>query len=456
MRRRPSVVHDSGNFLASPVVNGVKAFTDVDVVTLKEEPMQTRIVRWLAAPVVAGTVAAAGLTVFNPHTEADAGAPGRGRVRNVIFVNGDGMAAAHREAARLFHAGLDGQLVMDTFPVSGQLTTSPDDPDTAITDSAAGASAWATGVATYNGAISVDPDGNPLPVLGGEAKRAGKATGLVTTAQVTDASPAAFFANAVDRAAQDDIARQYLEVTKPDVILGGGEDWWLPAGTPGAYPDRPAEDPQEYSRGTKGDLIAQARADGYQYVSTAGQLQAARPGKLLGLFANEEMFQQRAEGQGDVYQPVVSLADMTRKALSALSTDRDGFFLLIEEEAVDEFAHRNNGARTLQAMGELDEAVAVAKAFAARNRDTLVVVTGDHETGGLAVEDVDAEDESTGEDGPFPVEGTPFRFVIDWTTTGHTGQDVPVTAYGPQAERLTGKHPNTYVHEVLEPLLTRR
>ncbi|MFC7534783.1 alkaline phosphatase [Actinoplanes sp. GCM10030250] len=379
--------------------------------------------------------------------------------RNVIFINGDGMAAAHREAARLFYAGLDGQLTMDRLPVSGQFTTSPDDPDTAITDSAAGASAWATGERTYNGAISVDVDGNPLPTLGAQAKAAGKATGLVTTAQVTDASPAAFFSNAVDRAAQDDIARQYVEVTKPDVILGGGEDWWLPAGTPGAYPDQPAEDPTEGSRGTKGNLIAQARADGYRYVSTPAQLAAAGRGKLLGLFANQEMFQQREEGQGDIYRPVVSLADMARKALQNLSGDRDGFFLLIEEEGVDEFAHRNNGQRTLQAMGELDKAVAVARAYAASHRDTLVVVTGDHETGGLAVEDVDTEDESgtgtSAEDGPFPVKGTDFQFYIDWTTPQHTGQGVPVTAFGPLAEKFTGKHPNTYAYDVLQPILTR-
>jgi alkaline phosphatase len=407
----------------------------------------------------AAVMLAAALITVIPLNDAGADAPDRGRpaVRNIIFINGDGMSAAHREAARLFHAGLDGQLVMDTLPVSGQLTTSPDDPETAITDSAAGASAWATGVRTYNGAISVDPGGRPLPTLGALAKAAGKSTGLVTTAQVTDASPAAFFSNAVDRAAQDDIARQYLSVTRPDVILGGGEDWWLPAGSPGAYPDQPAEDPEEGSRGTKGDLIAQARRSGYRYVSTPAQLAAAGNGKLLGLFANEEMFQQREEGQGDVYDPVVSLATMTEKALTSLSADRDGFFLLIEEEAVDEFAHRNNGGRTLQAMGELDRAVAVAKAYAQRHRDTLVVVTGDHETGGLSVEDVDADDESgdgsSAEDGPFPVKGTGFRFVMDWTTTGHTGQDVPVTAYGPLADRLTGKHPNTHIFKILEPLL---
>ncbi|HWS37995.1 MAG TPA: alkaline phosphatase [Actinoplanes sp.] len=452
--------------------------------------MRTRTVQLLAAPVVAGTLAAAGLIFFHPLSRAGArpaatggacagaagvtgthggtaGAAGacadiggtsdtataagasaaRRTARNVIFINGDGMGAAAREAARLYYAGPRGTLTMDGFPASGRLTTSPDDPAKIVTDSAAGASAWSTGVATYNGAISVGPDGDPLPALGVQAKQSGRATGLVTTAQVTDATPAAFFANAKDRAAQDDIARQYLEKSKPDVILGGGEDWWLPAGKPGVHRDKPAEDPEEGSRGTKGDLIAQARQNGYQYVSTRAQLNAAKPGKLLGLFANEEMFQQNPEGKGDVYRPSVDLATMTRKALDTLSRDADGFFLLVEEEAVDEFAHDDNGRRVLQAMGELEKAVAVAKAFAVDHPDTLVVVTGDHETGGLAIEDY------PGGDGPFPVKGTELKFWIDWTTKGHTGQSVPVTAFGPGSERFNGQHPNTYVHEVLQPLV---
>ncbi|MGV9244444.1 alkaline phosphatase [Streptomyces sp. NPDC003710] len=127
-----------------------------------------------------------------------------------------------------------------------------------------GATAWATGRKTYNGAISVDTDGNPLPTLGAQAKAAGKATGLVTTAQVTDASPAAFFANTADRGKQDEIARRYLADSKPDVILGGGEDWWLPAGTEGAFPDKPAEDTSEGSRDTKGNLIDKAKRSGYE------------------------------------------------------------------------------------------------------------------------------------------------------------------------------------------------
>ncbi|HEX2072562.1 MAG TPA: alkaline phosphatase [Geodermatophilus sp.] len=389
------------------------------------------------------------------------------RARSVILVNGDGMAAAHREAARLDQEGFDGELAMDSLPVAGLQTTDPADPEHTVTDSAAAASAWTTGEKTYNGAVAVDVDGRPLPTLGAEAAEAGRATGLVTTAQVTDASPAAFFANSADRSLQDDIARQYLEVTEPSVILGGGEDWWLPAGSTGAHPDAAGEG----SRSTKGDLVAQARELGYEYVTDADGLAAASGDRLLGLFANEEMFRQQPEGQGDEYAPAVPLADMTGKALDVLSRDEDGFFLLVEEEAVDEMSHSNNGARVLEAMRALDAAVEVARAFVAEHPDTLLIVTGDHECGGLTVEEVDAEDENgtggtlagipagegetvSGEDGPFAVAGSERRFVLDWSTTEHTGVPTPVTAEGPSSERLAGYYPNTHLHEVMRTVLT--
>ena len=416
--------------------------------------------RW-PAPLAAAALAATAVAAVNPLQGAVAGQTERRVAKNVIFMVGDGMAAAHREAARLHLAGLTGRLAMDSLPQTGLMTTTPDDPTDVVTDSAAAASAWATGVATYNGAISVDPEGNPLPTLGRQAKAAGKRTGLVTTAQVTDATPAAFYANSTDRAAQDRIARQFLEDSKPDVILGGGEDWWLPAGTPGAFPDQPPADPAEGSRGTQGNLIERARQAGYTYVTNGRQLAAApERDKLLGLFANEEMFQQRPEGQGDVYAPVVDLATMTRTAIDHLDDSRNGFFLLVEEEAIDEFAHNNNGTRVLQTMAALDRTVAMVRAYVARHPDTLLVVVGDHETGGLTVEDVDATDESgtglSAEDGPFPVRGSDKQFVIDWTTGQHSGAPLPLTADGPGSERLAGTFPNTYVHDVLATALNRR
>jgi len=305
--------------------------------------------------------------------------------------------------------------------------------------------------------------------LGAEADQAGKATGIVTTAQVTDASPAAFFSTTPDRGLQDQIARQYLEVTKPEVILGGGEDWWLPAGSPGAFPDAPADDPTEGSKGTQGDLIAEAHDLGYQYVTDADQLAAADGDRLLGLFSNEEMFQQRPEGEGDEYEPVVPLADMTSKALDTLSADKDGFFLVVEEEAVDEMSHENNATRMLEAMRALDAAVQVARDYVAEHQDTLLIVTGDHECGGLTVEGMDDADESgpggtldgtpavedqiSGEDGPFTVAGSDKQFVLDWTTSGHTGAPTPVTAEGPGSDQLVGFYPNTHLHEVMHQVL---
>ena len=423
------------------------------------------------------TLVGGALVLIPSAASADGDGPGRGggpgdggngrEARSVIFVNGDGMGASHREAARLAQEGYDGQLAMDSLPVAGLQTTDARDPEDAVTDSAASASAWATGEKTYNGAISVDVDGNPLPTLGQEAEDAGKAGGIVTTAQVTDASPAAFFSNTVDRGLQDDIARQYLEVTRPEVILGGGEDWWLPAGDPGAFPDAPAEDPEEGSRSEQGDLVAEAQDLGYEYVTDADGLAAAEGDRLLGLFANQEMFQQAPEGEGDQFDPAVPLADMTAKALDVLSQDEDGFFLLVEEEAVDEMSHNNNAPRTLEAMASLDAAVEVALDYVAEHPDTLLIVTGDHECGGLAIENVDDTDESgpggtlepvegeteSGEDGPFDIVDSNLQFVLDWTTTGHTGEPTPVTAQGPGSEQLTGIYPNTRLHEVMQEVV---
>ena len=242
--------------------------------------------------------------------------------------------------------------------------------------------------------MGVDLDGNSVQTLLERARQMGKATGLVTTSQVTDATPAAFSSHVADRGDQSEIARQIIENTKVDVVLGGGEDWWYPGGVVGEWPDHPATDPSEQSKGTKGNLVERAEDLGYRYVSSANELAAVQRGRVLGLFANEEMFEHHNEGQGDLYDPSVPLDTMSRKALDLLSTDRDGFFLLIEEEGIDEMAHHGNAHLTVKAGAALDTAVATALRFAARTPGTLVVVVGDHETGGLAIESVNANDEN--------------------------------------------------------------
>jgi alkaline phosphatase len=382
--------------------------------------------------------------------------------KNVIVLQGDGMATAQRDLIRLVTKGnTPGQeLVMNRLEHAGLVHTDPADPEEAVTDSAAAATAFSTGYKSFNGAIGVDAQGRARPTLLEDARRMGKATGLVTTSQVTDATPAAYAAHIDDRAKQSEIAKQYLESSKPDVILGGGEDFWFPAGNAGGHPDHPATDPTEASKGTQGNLVDRAKQLGYTYVKDRAGLRAARKGKVLGLFANEEMFEHRPEGEGDLYDPLVPLPEMATKALDLLSADRDGLFVLIEEEAIDEMAHENNARLMIKSGEQLDKTVAVAVEFARRHPGTLIVVQGDHETGGLTIENPDAADESgeelSKEDGPFPVKGTNLNVFADWTTGGHTGADTPITASGPGSERFDGVIDNTDVHEAISRAMRRR
>lgn len=386
------------------------------------------------------------------------------RARNIILLIGDGMGQAHRFGAQLLIAGPDGQLAMDRLPHFGMMGTLSQDPGSFVTDSAAAATALATGTKTYNGAIAIDLQGQPRPTILEAAKSLGKSAGIVTTCQITDATPAAFGAHVPYRADHSEIARQYIEETEIDVILGGGAAYWYPPETPTGIPPE-TDELRLRSQGTAGHLVRRARAAGYRTVSTANELAlaAADAGtpRLLGLFANQELFQQRSEGQSDGYAPPVTLAEMTSAAIAMLSRNQHGFFLMVEESAIDRMAHRNNARMTLKGVLELDRAVQVALSYAAADPATLVVVTADHECGGLAIAGSDdpaypyespgrlIETTLAGEDGPFPVAGTDLAFIMGWATTGHTAAAVPVTSTGPGAERLTGSFENIHLYQAM-------
>ncbi|MFB6468128.1 alkaline phosphatase [Cytobacillus sp. Hz8] len=392
---------------------------------------------------------------FSQLTDAKASSYGKqddhGKAKNVIVFVGDGMGASHREAIRLATVGLKGNLAMDDMTVSAQVHTSS---TSGITDSAAAATAMASGIKTYNGAVGVDSNKKNVKTILEMADKAGKSTGLVTTSQITDATPAAFGAHVTDRSKQSDIAKQYLENSKVDVLLGGGEDYWYPEGSPGAYQDQPAKDPSEKSKGTQGNLVEKAKKLGYTYVANEKELARAKNSKLLGLFANEEMFEQREEGKGDLYDPVVSLPEMTKKAIDTLSSNKKGFFLMVEEEGTDEMSHENNAEKMIKSGQELDKSVAIAKDYAKKHPDTLVLVVADHECGGLAIEDVSSSDESgdgiSKEDGPFTIANSKNQFTIDWTTSEHGGVSVPLTATGPGSELLTGTYENTHIFDAMK------
>ena len=357
--------------------------------------------------------------------------------KNVVLLIGDGMGAAHRELGRLSSVGMDGELAMNKLPAAGLVHTTSTEP---VTDSAAAGTAIATGVKTNNGAVGVDENGDEVRSVLDLARQAGKATGLVTTTLITDATPASFGASVADRGDHEEIARQYAE-SDIDLLLGGGADVWNEEGSE----DGGGEDGSEGSGSDQGNLIELARDNGYAVVESAEELERADDGKLLGLLADERMYEPAAEGEGDEYSPVVSVADMTRTAIERLSDDDDGFFLVVEEEAIDEFAHENNAERTAQAVAALDAAVEVAMDFAEDNPETLVIVAADHETGGLGIKRVNPDD--TDEDGPNAVADSDEEFNVDWVATGHTAEDVPITAAGPGSTAFEGVMDNTEVFD---------
>lgn len=339
------------------------------------------------------------------------------------------MGAEHRKAARLYSVGIDGKLSMDDMPIHGLIQThSLDNP---ITDSAAAATAMASGVKTYNGVIGLDAKLKPVTTVLENAKRKGKLAGIITTTHITHATPAAFASHISSRRYMQDIAEQMLN-TGVDVLLGGGEDEFLPISENGCFPE-----PGERKDGK--NLILESAEKGYKHVCNQYSLDLIDSNstrKLIGLFADE--------GMKRPYSP--SLAKMTSKAIDILSKNSNGFFLLVESGRIDWAAHSNNAKNAIADILQLDEAVEVAKQFASQVNDTLIIVTADHETGGMSV--TSSPSGLPGEDGPFT---TPKgnTFYVNWSTKGHTAVDVPISSQGPSSEILSGIKDNTFIHDVI-------
>src|SRR5215213_8430493 len=186
----------------------------------------------------------------------------RPAARNVILLIGDGMGQAHRFAAQLLAAGRHGRLAMDRLPYIGQMTTMSADESSFVTDSAAAASALATGVKTVNGSVSIDLQGQDRTTILELAKASGRSAGLVSTCQITDATPAAFAAHVPHRADQSEVARQYIDRTGVDVILGGGAAHWYPWDA--TLPPALTTSGPSRGIGSDGDLVALAGKIGYE------------------------------------------------------------------------------------------------------------------------------------------------------------------------------------------------
>ena len=292
--------------------------------------------------------------------------------RNIIILFADGVAPTQWDFGRYSSRLLRQQPFATTDVVFregvlGLLTTSPHG-TTYVTDSAAAASALSTGAKVTNGSVSVLPDGKPGRTAMQAAKAAGKRIGLITTSTVYDATPAAFSINAKSRRDSQALVDQYLAL-EPDVLLGGGADYFLPAGASGG------------KRKDGKDIVAAFRAKGHQVARNSAELKAATGAKLLGLFADEDM--DFDLDRDPAREP--STAEMAAAALKALSQNSpNGFVLLVENENTDTASHYNDAASLMHALWALDDAVKVALEFQRRNPGTLVIVTGDHETGGFS------------------------------------------------------------------------
>lgn len=336
-----------------------------------------------------------------------------GKIKNVILMIGDGTGLAQLSSGQLNLVGKEGLLYLQTLPVTGLVKTYS--ADNLITDSASGATAYSCGVKTDNGMIGQLPDGRACKTLLELAEAKGMSTGLVSTSGVTHATPASFGAHVPSRNMQAEIAAQYLD-TGSEVILGGGQEYFIPQNQEGS------------NRSDDRNIISEFEAKGYNYISTADQLSSISSDKLLGLFSISGM-------PSEDRSP--TLAQMSKKAIDILSKDEDGFFLMIEGSQVDWGGHDNDAQYVLREVKDYDAAVKEVLDFAVQDGETLVVLTADHETGGMTMQDSESEEELT----------------ITWTTGSHTGIPIPMMAYGPHAIEFTGWWENTEVGIKLAQLL---
>jgi alkaline phosphatase len=289
----------------------------------------------------------------------------------VFLFLADGGGIAHLEITRQYNRQVhnEGMVISDKIMQEGSvglMTTHA--ANSLSTDSAAAATALASGCKAKIGALGVCADGSVPSTVMEHAKQRGMRIGLVTNSTVYDASPAAFVCHVPNRRHFASIIDRYLEL-EPDVILGGGREHFIPKSQPGSR------------RADETDAIAAFQKKGYQHVSNKLELERTSRGKLLGLFSDKEMsfeIERDKNSEPSVY-------DMTRAAIRHLHDNNPhGFFAFIENENIDSASHLSDVASVIHDYREFDRAVALAYEFYKKYpRETLILVTSDHETGGL-------------------------------------------------------------------------
>jgi alkaline phosphatase len=390
-----------------------------------------------------------------------------GKARNVILLLGDGMGDSEITIARNYQVGAAGRLAMDTLPLTGAYTTyavqkaNPTLPDY-VTDSAASGTGWATGNKTYNGAISVLPNGTPVPTILELAKKAGYSTGDVSTAELQDATPAVLASHVVSRDCRGpqsmapcptnakenggagSIAEQMIALA-PDVLLGGGKQYFDQVVQAGPFQGK--------------TVVEQAQAGDYQVVTDAAGLSAVNASKpVLGMFAKNNMDLEwvgptptaagtpsatcATNAARTATQP--HLVDMATKALDLLDkksrNQRKGFFLQIEGASIDKQDHAANPCGQIGETVAFDAAIKTVLEYQHKHPDTLVVVTADH---GHTSQIVETGSTTTGVTATLRTHDG-ADMTISYATTvfpgsqQHTGTEVRIAAGGPQAANVLG------------------
>ena len=327
-------------------------------------------------------------TAFNRHP------------KNIILMIGDGMGTAQ------IYAGLTankGKLNLERCTVVGFHKNQP--VGSYVTDSGAGATAFATGKKTYNTAIGVDATEVAQPTILEIANKHGLATGLVTTCNITDATPAAFIAHQRNRQMMEEIAADFLK-TDIDVFIGGGKKYFA-------------------NRKDGKNLLDSLKAKQYQVIDTFPNIASVNSGKLAGFVAYEDP-KRMLDGRGN------QLVPCTQTALRILSKNTKGFFLMVEGSQIDWGGHSNNTDYVTSEMIDFDKAIGEVLDFVEKDGNTLLIITADHETGGMALLDGDI---ATG------------KVEAKFLTDHHTGVMIPVFAYGVGAAAFAGIYNNNNIFD---------
>lgn len=318
--------------------------------------------------------------------------PADAEVRNIIFMIGDGMGLEQISCAWVLNRG---KLNIDNFPVVGLSRTYCT--DNLITDSAAGGTALAAGQKTAFDHIGCDPDGNPLYSIFVKAQQAGKKTGCVTVCHLADATPCDFCCHNASRYDSDDLIADYAECGV-DFIAGGGRDYFGP------------------KRGDGRDIVAEMKAAGYNYASDEQQLMLAGL-PVLGLMSDDNL--PIAAKRGDLFR------HMTARCLELLSEagGERGFVAMIEGSCIDDWLHANRIDLAMEETLDFDRTIGDVLQWAEKDGHTLVIVTADHATGALTLQDGDISKGRVG---------------VAFGNDSHNGIAVPFFAWGPGSSAFGG------------------